>query len=276
MTPRYDLHTHTWHSDGTLSPAELVARAHRQGVTVLAVTDHDVTDGIPPARVAATELGLTLIPGVEISVTWQAQTVHVVGLGIDPNDGALQAGLTRLRACRQWRAQEIGRRLNRHRISGAFEGAARAARGAVISRVHFARFLMEQGHVANMRQAFRRYLADGGPAYVPGRWAELNEAVEWIRKAGGQAVLAHPARYKLNRRNLRRLLINFKDGGGVAVEVVSGCHSRQEVERFGTLARQYNLLASVGSDYHGPEKPWVELGKGPAPPSDCTPVWRVW
>jgi hypothetical protein len=276
MTPRYDLHTHTWHSDGTLSPAELVDRAHRQGVTVLAVTDHDVTDGIPSARDAADAIGMTLIPGVEISVTWQARTVHVVGLNIDPHNEALQAGLERLRALRLWRAREIGRRLDRHRISGAYEGAARGARGAVVSRVHFARFLVEQGHATNMRQAFKRYLGDGARAHVPSRWAELHEAIDWIRNAGGQAVLAHPARYILNRRNLRRLLVDFRNGGGVAVEVVSGCHTPQENQRFGALAREHGLLASVGSDYHGPEKPWVELGQGPALPSDCTPVWRDW
>ena len=276
MTQRHDLHTHTWHSDGTLSPAELVTRAHRQGVDVLAVTDHDVTEGVAPARAAAAPLAMTLIAGVEVSVTWQGQTLHIVGLNINPEHEALQSGLQRLRQHRTGRAQEIGRRLERKRITGAYEGARRIARGAIVSRMHFARFMVEQGFTANVRQAFKRYLADGGPAYVPGRWADLSEAVDWIRNAGGLAVLAHPARYKLNRENLHRLLGEFSDAGGAALEVVSGCHSSPEVERFGALAGQYRLLASTGSDYHGPEQSWIELGRGPTLPAGCTPVWQAW
>ena len=276
MPRRYDLHTHSLRSDGTLTPAELVMRAHRHGVAVLALTDHDVTDGIAEARAEASNCGLTVVSGVEISVTRQGQTLHIVGLGIDPENVSLQAGLVRLREFRNWRAREIGRRLTKKNIFGAYEGAARFAKGSVLSRTHFAQFLLEQGQVRDMGQAFKWYLGKDKAGYVPGRWAALSDAVGWIRGAGGQAVIAHPARYKLNKRRLCQLLGEFKECGGVGIEVVSGSHSAEENRRFGAIARDLDLLASVGSDYHGPEKPWVELGKGPALPPGCTPVWQAW
>lgn len=276
MSRRYDLHTHSLRSDGTLTPTELVLRAQRHGVDVLALTDHDVTDGIAEARTAATSCGLTLIPGVEISVTRQGQTLHIVGLGIDPENASLQAGLARLREFRNWRAQEIGRRLTKKNIVGGYEGAARFAKGLVLSRTHFAQFLVEQGQVRDMGQAFKWYLGKGNAGYVPGRWAALAEAVDWIRGAGGQAVIAHPARYKLNGRRLRHLFGEFKECGGAGIEVISGSHSAEESRRLGAIAQELDLLASVGSDYHGPEKPWVELGRGPALPPSGTPVWETW
>lgn len=276
ISRRYDLHTHSLRSDGALTPTELVMRAHRQGVAVLALTDHDVTDGIAEAQAAASQCPLTLVPGVEISVTRQAQTLHIVGLGIDTKSAPLQVGLARLREFRTWRAQEIGRRLAKENIFGGYEGAVRVAKGSVLSRTHFARFLVEQRHVRDMGQAFKRYLGKAKAGYVPGRWAALSEAVDWIRGAGGQAVIAHPARYKLSKRRLRQLFGEFKECGGVAIEVVSGCHSAEENRRLGAIARELDLLASVGSDYHGPDKPWVELGQGPPLPPDCTPVWQSW
>lgn len=271
-----DLHTHTVCSDGTLSPTGLVERAHAAGVRVLALTDHDATDGLAEAARAAQACGMTLVPGVEVSVTWQRQTVHVVGLAIESGNAALQRGLARLREFRGWRAEEIDRRLRKKNIHGAFEHVRATVQGAILSRTHFARFLVSQGYVSDMGQAFGQYLARGRAAHVPGQWATLEEAVRWITGAGGTAVIAHPARYRLTAGKLRRLLGEFKECGGRAIEVISGSHARQENARFARIAAEYDLRASVGSDYHGPENPWIELGRLPALPEGCTPVWQEW
>ena len=273
---RYDLHTHSLQSDGTLTPAELVTRARTAGVDVLALTDHDVTDGIVEAQATAAMLGMRLIAGVEISVTWQGQTVHIVGLNIDTADHALQQGLSRLREFRQWRAVEIGRRLQKRRIEGAYEGARHLAKGKIVSRTHFARFLVEQGYVRGMQQAFKQFLASGKPGHVPGQWATLDEAVSWIRSAGGQAVVAHPARYKLSAGKLLRLFGEFRECGGEAIEVISGSHTPESNRHFARIAAEQDFLASAGSDYHGPEKTWMDLGRLPALPDGCVPVWRDW
>jgi predicted metal-dependent phosphoesterase TrpH len=276
MNSHYDLHTHSRHSDGTLSPTELVQRAHARGVTVLALTDHDVTDGLTEATVQAGTLGMTLIAGVEVSVSWQNQTVHIVGLDIDAALPALQHGLGGLREFRHWRAQEIDRRLARKRILGALEGASRHAHGAILSRTHFARFLVEQGHARDLRQAFKHFLTRDKPGYVPGRWAPLADAVRWIRDAGGVAVIAHPARYRLSAGKLRRLIGEFRECGGGAIEVVSGGHDVETCRHFGNIAREHGLLASVGSDYHGPGQSWCDVGGVPPLPVGCAPVWQAW
>jgi len=272
----FDLHTHSLQSDGTLTPAELVTRAQAAGVDVLALTDHDVTDGIAEARATAALLGMRLIAGVEISVTWQGQTVHIVGLNIDTAGHALQQGLSRLREFRQWRAVEIGRRLQKRRIEGAYEGARHLAQGKIVSRTHFARFLVEQGYVRGMQQAFKQFLSSGKPGHVPGQWATLDEAVNWIRSAGGQAVVAHPARYKLSAGKLLRLFGDFRECGGEAIEVISGSHTPESNRHFARIAAEQDFLASAGSDYHGPEKTWMDLGRLPALPDGCVPVWRDW
>jgi predicted metal-dependent phosphoesterase TrpH len=274
MIIQYDLHSHSTASDGTLAPAELVRRAHAAGVHVLALTDHDTTDGITAARATADALGLQLVPGVEISVSWQSQTVHVIGLNVDPHCDVLQPGLQRLQAARDWRAGEIGRRLHKAGIPGAFEGASALARGRIVSRTHFARFLVEQGHARSVREVFKHYLAHGKPGHVAGEWAGLEEALDWITQAGGMAVIAHPARYRMTVRKLTRLVGEFRELGGVGLEVVSGCHTRDNIHAMGALARTEGLLASRGSDYHGPENPWVQLGGMAELPADCTPVWE--
>ena len=271
----YDLHAHTVRSDGTLTAAELVARARANGVDVLAVTDHDVTDGVADAQEAARTLGVRLVPGVEISVTWQRQTIHVVGLCIDPANEGLQRGLHGLREFRTWRAQEIGRRLRKKNIDGAYDQARGIARGTVISRTHFARFLVTHGFVASMGQAFKQYLGNGRVAHVPGEWASLDEAVGWIRSAGGIAVVAHPARYTLTTAKLKRLLQEFRECRGQALEVLSGVHNVVETERMGQLAVDLGLMGSSGSDYHGPDKPWIDLGRLPALAPRITPVWEA-
>jgi predicted metal-dependent phosphoesterase TrpH len=274
MYTRHDLHSHSLASDGTLAPAALLQAAHAAGVQVLALTDHDTTEGLAAARVTADALGLQLVPGVEISVTWQAQTVHILGLGIDADNPLLQEGLRELRAFRNWRAEEIGRRLARAGIGGAWSGAQGYASGTIVSRTHFARFLVEQGHADSVRDVFRRFLVHNKPGHVPGEWAELGQALQWIRAAGGMAVIAHPARYGMTASKLRRLIGEFREAGGLGMEVVSGSHSRDQVTTMAALCRNENMLASCGSDYHGPENCWIRLGELPALPAGCRPVWE--
>lgn len=276
MSKHYDLHAHSTASDGTLSPTQLMQRAHAAGVEVMALTDHDTLEGLHEARRAARALGLGFVPGVEISVTWERVTVHIVGLGVDPESEVLGSGLAGLREFRDWRAAEIGRRLARHGIEGAFEGALAYSNGRLISRTHFARFLVEKCHAPDLRAVFRRFLVNGKPGFVAGQWAELEDAVRWIREAGGQAVIAHPARYKVNRGKLRRLIGEFVEVGGEAIEVVSGSHSRGDYFTIAAHAHDFGLLASAGSDYHGPEHPWIELGRLPELPRGCKAIWQEW
>lgn len=276
MSLLHDLHTHSTASDGTLAPAELVRRAAEAGVDVLALTDHDETCGLAEAATAARRYGIGFVPGAEISVTWNGMTIHIVGLHIRADAPALQAGLAKLREFRNWRAEEMGRRLAKAGITGAYEDARARAGGRIVSRTHFAQFLVANGHAKDLRQVFRKFLKRGKPGHVPGQWASLEEAVGWIRAAGGVAVLAHPARYDLTMTRLRKLAGTFVEAGGGAIEVVSGSHSRDDCFKMAQLARQFDLPASAGSDYHGPEHPWIELGRLPPLPDGCTPVWEGW
>lgn len=256
-----------------MSPTELITRARELGVDVLALTDHDTTAGLAEARQAAGN-ALTLINGIEISVTWNGQTIHILGLGIDPDNTDLQAGLTRLAEFRQWRAEEIGRRLEKKRIPDAFAGASSYASGELVSRTHFARFLVEKGYAESVAKVFKHYLVQGKPGYVPGKWAGLEEAVGWIKDAGGLAVVAHPARYRISASRLRSLLGEFREAGGLAMEVVSGSHSQDDCLSMAAHARRQELFASQGSDYHGPENPWIELGRLRTMPEGCRPIWE--
>ena len=278
MPNHYDLHSHSTASDGTLTPAELVGAAHVAGIRVLALTDHDTTAGIAAASTAAAAVGMGLVPGAEISVSWQSQTVQVLGLNISPDWVPLQEGLARLRDFRDWRAEEIGRRLARAGIDGACEGARALARGRIVSRTHFAHYLVAQGRAGTVRDVFKRYLVPGKPGHVSGKWATLEEALDWIRVAGGLAVIAHPARYRMTASKLRRLIAEFRELGGVGLEVVSGSHTRDNVHAMAAHARTEGLLASAGSDYHGPENPWVKLGQLAGLPTGCRPIWEsgVW
>jgi predicted metal-dependent phosphoesterase TrpH len=274
MSPRYDLHSHSLASDGTLSPTALVTAAHAAAVDVLALTDHDTTAGIAAAAASAAPLGMQLVPGVEISVSWCSQTVHVLGLGIDPDCAILQAGLAELRAFRDWRAEEIGRRLARTGIDGCYEGARKLAKGSIVSRTHFAHHLVASGHAISVRDVFRRFLVNNKPGHVAGQWADLETAMSWIAAAGGMAVIAHPARYNMTASKLRRLIDEFRECGGTGIEVVSGSHTRDNILAMAALSRNEGMLASCGSDYHGPENPWVSLGALAELPAGCRPVWE--
>jgi hypothetical protein len=276
MRTVYDLHSHTMKSDGTLTPTELVERAASQGVHVLALTDHDVTDGIPEAQTAADQCGVRLVPGVEVSVNWQGRTIHVVGLGIRHDDAILTQGLAGLRAMRNERGREIGKHLERAGVEGAYEGARRYSHGKILSRTHFARYLVEVGYARDIGKAFRHYLLRGKSGYVHCEWTDLENCIEWIHGAGGQAVIAHPGRYPMGSGAMRRLLGEFRDLGGDGVEIVCGNNNRDESERFARLASDFGLLASCGSDFHGPDQHWRELGRLAMFPEGCTPVWEAW
>lgn len=275
--PLIDLHCHSTVSDGVLKPSELVRLAADNGVKILALTDHDDVAGLEESRGAAQEAGVTLVNGTEISVTWSGRTIHVVGLGVDPGHEGPRQGLQAVRAGRGERAGRIAAELERAGISGSLEGArAFAANPGIISRTHFARFLVEKGYAKDIKTVFKRYLAKGKPGYVSHRWAELAEAVGWIRQSGGTAVLAHPGRYDLGRTKMDELLSEFKDVGGIGIEVVTGNHTREQFLEFAAYARHYGLLASCGSDYHGPGESHMEPGRLPDLPPGCRPIWHAW
>lgn len=274
MSIQYDLHTHSTASDGTLPPAELVKAAAAAGVDVMALTDHDTLAGLDEARQMAGQQGLRLIPGVEISVTWQGAAVHILGLNVNSECEALQQGLVGLREYRDWRAEEIGRRLDKKGIGGAFEAACALSTGKLVSRTHFARFLVAEGYARDVREVFRKYLVQGKPGHVPGKWAALEDAVGWVLQAQGTAVIAHPARYSMTRSKLRKLIAAFKEAGGRGLEVVSGSHSKDEYFTMARHAKDFGLLSSAGSDFHDPKNPWIALGKLPPLPPGCNPVWR--
>jgi len=276
MQKIHDLHAHSTASDGTLEPAQLMERAHDAGVGVMALTDHDTLEGLDEAAQAAARLGLAFVPGVEISVTWNGGTVHLLGLGVDPKHADLNRGLLSLRAFRDWRAEEIGARLAKAGIEGMYESARGFSNGRLIGRTHFARALVQARHAGSVPEVFKRFLVKGKPGFVQGEWATLADAVGWITGSGGQAVIAHPARYRMTRTKLRRLIAEFVESGGVGFEVVSGSHSRDESFTMAAHARDFKLLASAGSDYHGPENPWLELGRLPQLPAGCKPIWHDW
>lgn len=269
-----DLHSHSTHSDGLLTPPQLVARAAERGVTVLALTDHDETGGLEAARAAAREAGIELVNGVEISVTWHDHTLHVVGLQIDPRNPQLAAGLAQVRSGRSARAERIAASLEQAGIAGSLEGArAHATNPELVGRTHFARYLIERGHARDTQGVFKKYLTGGKPGHVPHQWASLEQAVNWIRASGGMPVLAHPGRYKMDNARREIMLENFRDLGGVGVEVVTGSHTREQFALWGRYARRFGFLASAGSDYHGPGESYRDLGALPELPHGCTPVW---
>ena len=272
-----DLHCHSVHSDGSLPPEALARLAHAGGVQLWSLTDHDELGGQHAARAAAEALGLVYVAGVEISVTFLGETVHVLGLDVDPDHPGLNAGLAGLRAGREQRARDMGEGLARVGIPGAYEGArAYAANPDLVSRTHFARFLVEHGHCASVHEVFQRYLKEGLPGFVPHRWAALGEAMGWIRDAGGVAVLAHPARYRFSPTEEWALFHEFVGHGGVGVEVTCGAHFDDEAQRYAQTATEFGLLASRGSDFHAPGESRVPLGGLPDLPGRCTALWTRW
>lgn len=263
-------------SDGTLTPEALAARAKANGVELWALTDHDEIGGQHRAMAAAREQGLHYLTGTEISVTFANVTVHIVGLGFDPDNRALTEGLMATRGGRDARAMEMSDGLAKVGIRGAYEGAlAYVGNPELISRTHFARFLVETGVCKDTNEVFRKYLTEGKPGYVPHRWATLGHAVRWITEAGGVAVIAHPARYKFTANEEYALFSEFKAHGGRGVEVVTGSHTPPEYVRYGEMAAEFGLAASRGSDFHSPDESHTDLGQLPYLPGGLTPVWEL-
>jgi predicted metal-dependent phosphoesterase TrpH len=272
-----DLHCHSTVSDGTLSPEALAERARANGVELWALTDHDEIGGQQRARDAARAQGLPHLTGVEISVTFAGETVHIVGLGFDDRNEALCQGLAATRGGREERAREMAAELLKVGIPGAFEGALKyVGNPDLISRTHFARYLVETGRCSDTNDVFRKYLADGKPGYVPHRWAGLGDAVRWITQAGGIAVIAHPGRYhRFNPTTEFALFSEFKEHGGQGVEVVTGSHTTAEYGKYAAMAIEFDLAASRGSDFHSPAESRTDLGKLPRLPAQLTPVWEL-
>lgn len=275
MTEIYDLHSHSIASDGALSPTELVKRAHEKGVTVLALTDHDTTNGLAEAQQAAAGLGMRLINGIELSTSHLNQCLHIVGLNIDPHNAALSEGIARQQSIRDLRAKQIAEKLEKKKIFGAYEFVTQAAGNGEITRSHFADFLLTHQHVTTQQDAFDRYLSKGKPAFVPTVWASLEETVAWIKAAGGVAVVAHPMRYKLSAKWMNRALAVFKQAGGQGIEVVTGRASLDEIRMSQQFAEKHQLYASAGSDFHAPDNLYLELGRLAAMPAGLKPVWEL-
>ncbi len=271
-----DLHCHSVVSDGTLTPEALAQRAAANGVELWSLTDHDEVGGQHRALAAARAHGMKYLTGAEISVTFIGKTVHIVGLGFDADDDALRQGLAATRGGRGERAQEMSDQLARVGIKGAYEGALRyVGNPELISRTHFARFLVETGACRDTGEVFRRYLTEGKPGFVPHRWATLADAVRWITQAGGIAVIAHPARYPFTANEEYALFTEFKAHGGQAVEVVTGSHTAAEAVKYAQTAREFGLAASRGSDFHSPDESHTDLGQLPYLPGELTPVWEL-
>ena len=278
VTPaNFDFHCHSTISDGLLPPDEVAGRAAANGIDCWALTDHDDLGGLTTARNAAEAAGMRFVNGVEISIEWQSTPIHVVGLGFDAGDARLLAGLDGIRSGRVERARRMGEALAAIGIPGVFEGAMQlAAKANLISRAHFARYMVSIGIGRDTQDIFQHYLSPGKPGYVDHRWASLADAIDWIQGAGGIAVVAHPARYKtLSNGDMRRFLGDFKDLGGGAIEIVCGSHSPDHVLHYARLARHFAFHASRGSDFHGPDERHTELGRLAALPADLKPVWRL-
>ena len=271
-----DLHCHSVVSDGTLTPEDLAARAKANGVELWSLTDHDEIGGQHRAAAAARSQGMAYLTGTEISVTFAGNTVHIVGLGFDPDNTALAQGLAATRGGRGERAQEMAAQLALVGIHGAYDGALKfVGNPELISRTHFARFLVETQVCRDTNEVFRKYLTEGKPGYVPHRWATLGDAVRWITEAGGLAVIAHPARYKFTANEEYALFSEFKAHGGAGVEVVTGSHTAAEYVTYAAMAEEFGLAASRGSDFHSPDESHTDLGTLPYLPGHLTPIWET-
>lgn len=271
----YDLHSHSNTSDGALSPAGLVERAYQHGVTHLALTDHDTTKGLSQARETADQLGMTLINGIELSALWQNKSIHIVGLGINPDYQPLAEATAYIQRLRLERAATMSAKLEKRNIFGALQAVQDAAGAGTITRSHFADFLLTQGHVNTHQEAFDRYLSRGKPAFVPSVGIDLPITIQWIKESGGVAVLAHPLRYQLTNKWLNGLLTDFKNVGGQAMEVVTGRTNADEIRILATFAQRFQLAGSRGSDFHNPKHIYPELGRLFPIPDHIQPVWQL-
>jgi len=272
----YDLHSHTIASDGVLTTEELMIRAKHRGVNVLAITDHDSVSGLDAVKSGELSGAVKIVHGIELSVTWKKNNIHVVGLNIDVAQQALLASLADLQRVRQARAIEIAARLEKVGIENALSGASQFSAQNNMTRTHFARYLIQIGKARSMAEVFKRYLAHGKPGYVSVEWISLEKAVDIIKSAGGQAVIAHPSRYKLTNTKMNKMLGDFTECGGSAIEVVNSHCTKQMIENNARLVNHYGLSASIGSDFHSPDNKYVDLGRFPPLPENVTPIWHDW
>lgn len=271
-----DLHCHSVVSDGTLAPEELAQRAHANGVELWSLTDHDVIGGQARAQAVASDLGMQYIGGVEISVSWMSQTIHIVGVGINPYHQGLVEGLRQTRDGRAARGREIARQLDLVGVPNAYDGAMQfCGNPELLSRTHFARFLVEKNVCKDIEEVFTKYLTPGKPGYVSHVWASLEESVKWIKDSGGVAVIAHPGRYRLTEMQKDELYKSFKEYGGLGIEVVTGSHSPAQYIEYEKVALKYDFYASRGSDFHSPDESHTDLGTLPLLPSTLKPVWSL-
>ncbi|ALU41617.1 RNase RNM [Pseudoalteromonas rubra] len=274
---KYDLHSHSTFSDGRLAVGALLERATERGVDVLAITDHDTTAGLAPARAYITDqqLPLSLISGVEISTKWESFEIHIVGLNIDESNNALSTLLASQQQKRRERAKEIGARLAKRGYEGIYEQAQILAEDAEITRAHFAKALVDRGVAKNIQGVFKKFLGRNKIGYVPSSWCSMGEAIDAIHQASGVSVLAHPGRYQMSNKWLRKLLSEYSAAGGKAMEVAQPQQAPSERQFLGQLSREFDLLASQGSDFHYPTN-WLDLGKNLYLPKDCQGVWQFW
>lgn len=275
MTFKIDLHCHSNFSDGTLSPKDLITRAQSKQLSHLALTDHDTTAGLSEAAIYAKTSHLTLINGIELSTTWNNRCFHIVGVNIDPDSSSLQNGILSLSHTRLERAKKIALKLTKRGIPGAMDYVLSKAGHGMITRSHFAQYLLDTNHVNSFQGAFDKFLGDGKSAFVSTTWVDLETAVNWITDAGGQAIIAHPLRYKLTTSKLKRLLTAFKLAGGTGIEVVTGNNNPDDIRKVSQFARTFELYGSVGSDFHTDKNKWVELGRLAPLPDDIKPIWDL-
>ena len=276
MHPVYDLHTHTTASDGELSPKALVIKAKSSGIDVLAITDHDSTEGITEAENEASKQNIKMLPGIELSASWMDKNFHIVGLDIDPDNKKLQASLKETEELRERRAIKIGKKLEKIGVTKAYFEAKELAGINTLTRSHFARVLINQGFAEDSREVFKKYLVHNKPGFVKTNWIEMASGIELIKDSGGEAILAHPLRYNITASWLRRFLTAFKESGGIGIEVVTGSSNADEINTAAAYARRFELSGSAGSDYHGYDNTWVKLGQLAAMPGSITPVWEKW
>jgi predicted metal-dependent phosphoesterase TrpH len=271
-----DLHAHSTASDGELTPTQLLEMAKNNGVETLALTDHDTVAGLAEAQQAATKLNINLINGIELSTRWDNKTIHIVGLNIDANSQTMLASTVHLNELREERAVKIGEKLEKAGIQNAYVNAKQLAGDGTVTRQHFAQFLVNNNHAKSYADVFKRFLVKSKPGYVSVNWPSLEETINNISSAGGVAVIAHPLRYKMTATKLRKLISEFKETGGLAIEVVTGNNNQEEITTVTNYAKKYSVAASVGSDYHNTNTPWAQLGNLTALPEGLTPVWELW
>jgi 3',5'-nucleoside bisphosphate phosphatase len=271
-----DLHAHSTASDGEFTPAKLVEKAAENGIETLALTDHDTVAGLGEAHSAAVLNDINLINGIELSTQWNNKTIHIVGLNIDANNEKILNTTNQLKQLRKERAIKIGEKLKKANINNAYESASTLAGNGTVTRQHFAQFLVNDGYAKNHTDVFKRFLVKSKPGYVSVEWPSIDETIDNINNAGGVAVIAHPLRYKMTATKLRKLITEFKEIGGKAIEVVTGNNNQNEIITVTNYAKRYDIAASLGSDFHNDKTPWAQLGKLSEIPQGLTPVWELW